>query len=73
MFTGPVEHLPDDYNYPKKLATKEMEEAKKLEQEKPFSQRARTWGGFNKVKDVYGTDVQFPEKPPKTPPKPPMM
>jgi Domain of unknown function (DUF4586) len=26
-----VEHIPDDYNYPKKLATKEMQEAKKLE------------------------------------------
>jgi hypothetical protein len=73
LFTGPLEHLADDYNYPKKVATKEMEEAKKLEQEKPFSQRARTWGGFNKDKEVYGEDVPLPAKQPKTPPKPPMM
>ena len=50
-----------------------MEEAKKLEQEKPFSQRAKTWGGFNKDKEVYGEDVPLPAKQPKTPPKPPMM
>ncbi len=36
-FNKQVEHMKDDYNYPKELATKEMQEAKKLEQEKPFS------------------------------------
>lgn len=36
-FTPQPEHLPDDYNYPKTLALKEFKEAKKLEQEKPFS------------------------------------
>lgn len=39
-----------------------MEEAKKLEQEKPFSQRAKTWGGFNKEKEVYGEDVPLPAR-----------
>ena len=65
--------MPDDYNYPKTLAKKEFEEAKKLMQEKPFSQRAKTIGVFNKNLQVYGEDVPIPAKAPQTPPKPPMM
>lgn len=42
--------ITDDFNWPRKVAKKEMDEKKKLEQEKPFSQRAKTWGGFNTVK-----------------------
>lgn len=37
FFNGQVEHMPDDYNWPKKEAMRELQEAKKLEQEKPFS------------------------------------
>jgi len=66
------EHIPDDYNWPKKLARKEMEEGKKLEQEKPFSQRAKVWGGFNTTKEVIGEDVPLPHRPAKAEPKPPM-
>lgn len=36
-FNGQPEHLPDDYEWPNKLARKELEEKKKKEQEKPFS------------------------------------
>jgi len=64
--------MPDDYNYPTTQARKEMADAKKLEQEKPFSQRAKTWGGFNKDKEVYGEDVPIPARAPKTEMKPPM-
>jgi hypothetical protein len=56
--------MPDDYNYPKTLAKKEFEEAKKLLQEKPFSQRAKTIGVFNKNLQVYGEDVPIPAKAP---------
>ena len=56
--------MPDDYNYPKTLAKKEFEEAKKLMQEKPFSQRAKTIGVFNKNLQVYGEDVPIPAKAP---------
>ena len=48
LFAPQPEFMPDDYNYPKTLAKKEFEEAKKLMQEKPFSQRAKTIGVFNK-------------------------
>lgn len=65
--------MPDDYNWPKTLASKEMKEAKKFEQEKPFSQRAKDFGIFNKDKAVYGEDVPIPARPPKEAPKPPYM
>lgn len=71
-FNGQPEHMPDDYEWAQKQARKELEESKKKEQEKPFSQRARTWGGFNKIKEVYGEDVPIPARPPKADPKPAM-
>lgn len=71
-FNPQVEHMPDDFNYPKTLARKEMDAAKLLEQEKPFSQRAKTWGGFNKTKEVIGEDVPLPHRPAKEAMKPPM-
>lgn len=37
FFNGQVEWIKDDFNWPKEMARKEMEEGKKLEQEKPFS------------------------------------
>jgi hypothetical protein len=46
-FNGQVQHMPDDFNYPKKQAREEMEAGKKLEQDKPFSQRAKEIGLFN--------------------------
>lgn len=54
--------IPDDYEWPKKVFRKELEEKKKLEQEKPFSQRAKTWGGFNNVKSVFGEDPLVPKR-----------
>ncbi len=60
LFAPPAEFMPDDYDYPKTLAKKEFEEGKKLMQEKPFSQRAKTIGVFNKDKQVYGEDVPLP-------------
>lgn len=65
--------MPDDYNYPKTLATKEMQEAKKLEQEKPFSQKVRQIGNFNSAKAVFGEDPQIPARAPKSEMKPPMV
>lgn len=72
FFSPLVEAMPDDYNWPRKVARKEMEEAKKLEQEKPFSQRARTWGGFNLSKVVFGEDIPIPARPVKKEMAPPM-
>jgi len=65
-------HMPDDFNYPKKLARTEMQAGKKLEQEKPFSQRAKVWGGFNTTKEVIGEDISIPHRPAKPKPTPPM-
>lgn len=62
----------DDFNWPRKVATKEMEEAKKLEQEKPFSQRAKVWGGFNTTKVVIGEDIAIPHRAAKKEMAPPM-
>lgn len=67
-----VEHMPDDFNHPKKLARLEMEAGKKLEQEKPFSQRAKIWGGFSTTKEVIGEDISIPHRKPKEAMKPPM-
>ena len=64
--------MPDDYDYPKTVARKEMEAAKKLEQEKPFSQRAKIIGVFNSPKAVMGEDPAIPARPPKPEMKPPM-
>jgi hypothetical protein len=63
LFNPQPEFMPDDYNYPKELAKKEMEEAKKHMQEKPFSQRAKEIGVFNKDKLVYGEDIPIPARP----------
>lgn len=72
FFTPHPAHLPDDYNYPKTLALKEMKEAKKLEQEKPFSQKAKQIGVFASDKAIYGEDVPIPARKPKPEMKPPM-
>lgn len=66
------EAIVDDFNWPRKVARKEMDEKKKLEQEKPFSQRAKTWGGFNKSREVLGEDVAIPHRQPKPAMTPPM-
>lgn len=73
LFAPQPEFMPDDYNYPKKLASKEYEEGKKLLQDKPFSQRAKTIGVFNKNLQVFGEDVPIPKREPHTPTKPPMV
>lgn len=62
----------DDFNWPRKVARKEMEELKKLEQEKPFSQRAKTWGGFNKTREVIGEEPAIPHRKAKEEMAPPM-
>jgi hypothetical protein len=49
-----------------------MDEKKKLEQEKPFSQRAKVWGGFNTTKEVIGEDPAVPAKVARTQSLPPM-
>lgn len=72
FFNGQVEHLPDDYNYPKKLARQEMEAGKKLEQEKPFSQKAKEIGVFNKNKEIYDLRTDIPAKARKQPLPPAM-
>lgn len=72
FFNGQVEHMVDDYNWPKKVATKEMEEGKKLEQEKPFSQRAKDIGVFNKDKEIYNLKTEIPARAPKKEMAPPM-
>lgn len=64
--------MPDDYNFPKTQARKEMDEAKKLEQEKPFSQKVHRVDYFNSNRAVIGEDVPLPARQPKPEPKPPM-
>jgi hypothetical protein len=71
-FTPQPGHLPDDFNYPKTLATKEMKEAKKLEQEVPFSQKVKKVGNFASNKAIYGEDIPIPARAPKSEMKPPM-
>lgn len=66
------EAIPDDFNWPRKVARKEMEEKKKLEQEKPFSQRAKTWGGFNTIREVFGEEPLIPARPARKASEPPM-
>lgn len=67
-----AEAIPDDYNWARKLARTEMDAKKKFEQDKPFSQRAKTWGGFNGIKEVFGEDVPIPARKAKAPSVPPM-
>lgn len=64
FFNGQAEHMPDDFNYPKKQARTEMEDGKKLEQEKPFSQRAKDIGHglFNTNKEIYDIRTEMPAK-----------
>jgi len=50
-----------------------MEAGKKLEQDKPFSQRAKVWGGFNKTKEVIGEDINIPHRTAKAEASPPML
>ena len=71
-FTPQPAHMPDDFNYPKELFTKEMKEKKKLEQEKPFSQKAKNVHVFASDKAIFGEDVVIPARPAKTEMKPPM-
>ena len=57
--------MKDEYDYPRELARTEMQNLKAKEQEKPFSQRCRTWGGFNLPKDVLGENPVLPHRTPK--------
>lgn len=41
-FSGIPPHMPDDYNYHKKLAKQEFDAAQAKMQEKPFSQRVKS-------------------------------
>lgn len=71
-FTPQVGHMPDDFNYPRTLATKEMQDAKKQEQEVPFSQKAKKVGNFASNKAIYGEDIPIPARLAKSEMKPPM-
>lgn len=71
-FNGQVEHMPDDFNWPKKLARTEMDAGKAKEQDKPFSQRAKEIGSFNCTKHVIGEDIAIPARPEKKEMDPPM-
>lgn len=65
FFSKQVEFMKDEYDYPRDLAITEMLALKAKEQEKPFSQRCRTWGGFNLLKDVLGENPAIPSRTPK--------
>ena len=54
--------MPDDYENARKMRQKDMEEAKKHQQEKPFSQRVRLSYYFNTHKAVLGEDVPLPPR-----------
>lgn len=73
-FNRQPEHIPDDYNYPKKLARDEMKAGKEKEQDKPFSQRAKDVGHglFNPNKETYDLRTDIPAKPRKKDMPPPM-
>jgi hypothetical protein len=64
--------MPDDFNYPRILATKEWKAGKLLLQDKPFSNRVRTPGVFNPGKLVFGEDIPIKPKTPKATTRPPM-
>ena len=70
QFQKIVPHMPDDFNAPKILARKELDyHLTKLETVgggKPFSQRAKLIGNFNKDKEVFSwmSDARI-----RTPPK----
>ena len=68
-FGGFPEHVPDDYNYPKKKAQEELKYHHSKLQEKPFSQAAKKKETFSSVKEVYGEDIPIPPKKEKSPPK----
>lgn len=72
-FTPQPKHMPDDFDYAKKLARKEMEEGKKLEQEKPFSQVAKRQHLFQPNKEVYDVRTDIKQRPPKAEAPPPYM
>lgn len=69
-FGGNIPYMEDDYNRPKTLATEERLAGKLLEQEKPFSQKAKHTDLFNTNRAVIGEDRPIPARPPrqKTPP-----
>lgn len=49
------------YEYGRELAKEELKYHHEHCQDKPFSQRAKTIGVFNKDKDVYGLDRELPK------------
>ena len=66
------EHLPENYNIQKEIATKELAYHHSKLQEKPFSSLAKKTHLFNNDKAVRGEDVPIPARAAKSPPKPPM-
>jgi len=61
-FGGMAEHLPDDYNAPKKLARKELDYHLSKLQEANFSQRARPKALFNSNQSVYDLKTEIPAR-----------
>lgn len=52
-FAPQVEHMPDDYNYPKKLARKELDYHLSKLQEVNFKNRVTPLPYFNNARQVY--------------------
>lgn len=72
-FTPQPAHMPDDFEWPQKVRLQEHLDGKKLEQEKPFSQKAKEVGLFSKNKEIYDVCIDIKPRPPKEEPKPPYM
>lgn len=66
-FGGMAEHVPDDYNYPKKLARKELDYHMSKLQEVAFKNRVTPLPYFNKHKEIYDIKDHIKARPP--PPK----
>jgi len=71
-FTPQPAHMPDDYDYAREMARKEMAEGKAHEQEKPFSQAAKQRYVFSTNKDIYDIRPDIPAKKPRRESPPPM-
>jgi hypothetical protein len=65
-FGGMAKHLADDYNFPKKLAWKELQLHNSKLQDKPFSHAVKLRGDFNPSKDAFlwKGDAQLRDKVP---------
>ncbi len=63
--------MKDEYDRKKELSRKELEESKKMMQEKPFSQRIKPQSTFNNIEGTFGEEgMKFPKKKPARKPKP---